>query len=100
MAIFFSFSCQRTENNGPLVEEEEEGGGVGAIGKEQDEGSNTINTRCCVGVGQAIYTEVVNQQDTTRQIILNASTVPCPQTLDNYTSHSNFREYIALSAAA
>ena len=57
-----------------------EGGGKkgGAIGKEQDEGNNTIKTRCCVGVGRAIYTEVVNQQDTTRQIILNTSTVPCP----------------------
>ena len=44
-------------------------------------------------MGQAIYTEVVNQQDTTRQIILNTSTVPCLQTLDSYASHSNFGEY-------
>ena len=38
-------------------------GGGGLLEKSY----NTINTRCCVGVGQAIYTEVVNQQDTTRQ---------------------------------
>ena len=33
-------------------------GGGGAIGKEQRGGNNTINTRCCVRVGQA--TEVVS----------------------------------------
>ena len=57
--VFF-LSCQRKENTGPLVEIGGGGGargarGGGAIGKEQDEGNNTIRTRCCVGVGRAIY---------------------------------------------
>ena len=91
------------------------GGGGGATGKEQRGGNNTINTRCCVGVGQAIYTEVVSWVSSslhclsTRQYLehvlcsLSASSrqlhlapisvsIALSAALDSYTSHSNFRE--------